>query len=404
MEEEAAKNLKNKLKPIAKEWGTFFGIAIAIAIAIYCVFTYLPYFASRSHYIIVSDSMDPQIKVGDIAVVNKTFQVENLQIDDIIAFYANLDLVGEDEVVVHYIADIYQDNTGAYKFRTKRLNNNPNNNWDTWTLTEADIIGTLDFKIMYIGKFLLFADSSFGKAVIITDIILIYLIFDIANDIKKEKKRITWRQGKRILRKAEKNMKLNKQPIGASIIGQTLETAISSIYTYNKEELVHSKRVSKICELIAIEMGLPAEEVEMVKIAGLFHDVGKIEIDDKILNKPSKLDATEYAIIQKHSTLGYELLNSVESFSQIAKIILEHHERWDGNGYPNKMHGDNISLHARIVAVADAYDAMISERPYKKAGNKQEAVNEIKRCAGSQFDPNIVHVFASRVFQNALKE
>ena len=108
MEEKTAKKQQKQLKAILKEWGTFFAIAVAIGIALFCLFNYLPYFTSRTHYIIVSDSMYPEIKVGDIAVINKTVEIQNLKQGDIIAFYANLDLVGEDEVVVHYVANIYQ--------------------------------------------------------------------------------------------------------------------------------------------------------------------------------------------------------------------------------------------------------------------------------------------------------
>ena len=124
---------------------------------------------------------------------------------------------------------------------------------------------------------------------------------------------------------------------------------------------------------------------------------GKIGIDETILNKPSKLDEVEWNEMQRHSEIGYRILSSVNEFSEIADYILEHHERWNGTGYPKGLRQENISLQARIITLADAYDAMTGTRPYGKPHTIMEAVQEIIRCAGTQFDPSIARIFVENV-------
>ena len=161
----------------------------------------------------------------------------------------------------------------------------------------------------------------------------------------------------------------------------------------------HSKRVGKLSKKIAKEMKLTKQQVKEVKLAALMHDIGKLSIDDSILNSKQRLTNEQYELIKKHTTVGYELLECSNDFLNLSKFVLEHHERWDGTGYPNKISGENISLPAGIIAVADSYDAMISDRPYRKALTKKQAREEIKRCAGSQFDPNIAKIFITKVLK-----
>jgi len=183
--------IKSKItKKVIIEWVKFFGISFLIVGALYLVVNYVPYFANRQHYIIVSSSMHPTIKVGDVAIINTDYDVNNLEVGDIIAFYENLDLVGPKEIVVHYIADIQYDEEEQLVFSTKRESIYSQVSWDNWQIHESDIIGQFDFKISYVGKFLLFLESAFGKAIVIADIVVIYILFDIYNDIKKKKNSI----------------------------------------------------------------------------------------------------------------------------------------------------------------------------------------------------------------------
>jgi putative nucleotidyltransferase with HDIG domain len=161
--------------------------------------------------------------------------------------------------------------------------------------------------------------------------------------------------------------------------------------------MLHSKRVSEFCEDIAAKMNFNKENVSQIRIAGLMHDIGKIGIDENILNKPQKLSSDEWKEIERHSEIGYRILSSVNEFSEIAEHVLEHHEKWNGKGYPRGLKGEEISLQARIIAVADAFDAMTRDRAYGKALSEEEAINEIRRCSGTQFDPEIAGVFVEKV-------
>ncbi|HEY5466946.1 MAG TPA: HD domain-containing phosphohydrolase, partial [Clostridia bacterium] len=143
--------------------------------------------------------------------------------------------------------------------------------------------------------------------------------------------------------------------------------------------------------------------VSQVKIAGLMHDIGKIEINGKIINKPQSLNPDEWEEIKRHPEIGYRILGSVSEFSRIADYVLEHQERWDGKGYPRGLKGSEISVQARIIAVADSYDAMTTNWIYGKALSEVEAIEEMKKCSGSQFDPDIVRMFIEKILGKAWK-
>jgi HD-GYP domain-containing protein (c-di-GMP phosphodiesterase class II) len=144
-------------------------------------------------------------------------------------------------------------------------------------------------------------------------------------------------------------------------------------------------------------MDFSEKNVNQIKIAGLMHDIGKIEIDEKILNKPDKLSKDEWERMQRHPEIGYRILSSINEFAAIANDILEHHERWDMKGYPRGLKGEEISLRARIIAVADAFDAMTTSQVFGKTLSEDEAINEIRSCAGTQFDPAVAQVFIEKV-------
>jgi hypothetical protein len=158
----------------------------------------------------------------------------------------------------------------------------------------------------------------------------------------------------------------------------------------------HSERVRAYSQMIGDELGLTADEIDRLRWAALLHDIGKLEIPFEILNKPGRLTAEEFETIKRHPGIGAQLTAPLAGWlGQSIRAVGEHHERWDGNGYPNGLRGTDISLAARIVAVADAFDVMTSVRSYKKPGTAAEARAELARCAGSQFDANVVRAFLS---------
>jgi putative nucleotidyltransferase with HDIG domain len=159
----------------------------------------------------------------------------------------------------------------------------------------------------------------------------------------------------------------------------------------------HSERVTKMAVEIAEAMGLSGLEVERIRLAGILHDVGKIGVPESILNKPGRLEKHEYEIVKTHSELGEKILRSVITDNEILQAIRHHHERYDGSGYPDRLSGTNIPKAARILAVADAYDAMTSDRPYRRAMSCLQACAELENGIGSQFDPEITTVFLSKV-------
>ena len=135
----------------------------------------------------------------------------------------------------------------------------------------------------------------------------------------------------------------------------------------------HSQRVSTLCEKIAIIMDFDDDDVNKMRMEGLMHDIGKIGIDEKVLNKKQKLSADEWNEIKRHPEIGYRILSSSKEFSEISKDILQHHERWDGTGYPMGLKGEEIKLQARIIAIADSYDAMTSTRTYGPLLNDEQS-------------------------------
>ncbi|NTW91654.1 MAG: HD-GYP domain-containing protein [Erysipelotrichaceae bacterium] len=140
-------------------------------------------------------------------------------------------------------------------------------------------------------------------------------------------------------------------------------------------------------------MNLDSHIVSKLRIAGLMHDIGKIGIPDSILDKPDRLTEEEFNLIRKHSEVGYRILSAANEFSEIADYILAHHERWDGMGYPKGLKGSDIPIYARIISVADSFDAMTSDRAYRKAMNINQAKQEIIKNSNVQFDPNVVKIF-----------
>jgi len=173
-------------------------------------------------------------------------------------------------------------------------------------------------------------------------------------------------------------------------ITQALVMAIEAKDSYTAG---HSMRVTAIAEKIGQKLGFNQEQLEKLKKAALLHDIGKIGIPEKILNKPGKLLPEEYREIQNHPEIGLEIIKPIEQMRDIFEIIYHHHEKYDGSGYPSGLKGEEIPLEARVLAVADAYEAMTSDRAYRKALTKEEAVSEILKQKGQQFDQKVVDAF-----------
>jgi putative nucleotidyltransferase with HDIG domain len=157
----------------------------------------------------------------------------------------------------------------------------------------------------------------------------------------------------------------------------------------------HALRVTELALRIAAALGAGERRIQAIRAGGPLHDIGKLEVDRAILEKPGALDPDELDEIRAHPELGARMLQGVRSMRAALDCVLHHHERWDGTGYPYGLGGHEIPLEARILAVADAYDAMISDRPYRKARTPEEARAEVERCAGSQFDPQVAVAFLS---------
>ena len=155
----------------------------------------------------------------------------------------------------------------------------------------------------------------------------------------------------------------------------------------------HSLRVAKYTKMLALKLGEDEETAARYYNIALLHDIGKIGIPDEILNKPGKLTESEYETVKEHAYRGYEILKKVKKQTFLAEGARHHHERFDGSGYPANLKGDKIPWVARIISVADAFDAMSSSRPYRKRLPMEKIVEEIKKCSGSQFDPKVAEAF-----------
>lgn len=194
---------------------------------------------------------------------------------------------------------------------------------------------------------------------------------------------------------AENHMYKHKLFERTSIRSKTIELIMSTLFEKSEQEEHHSNRVSRICQAIAAKLDLGQDTVNQMRVVGFMHDIGKIGIDEKILNKTGSLTSSERIDVERHPEIGWRLLSSTNEFSELAQFVIHHHEKWDGSGYPNGLKGEAIPLEARIICVAEAYEVMTSKGT--KTLTKKEAINELTRCSGTHFDPKIVEVFIEHV-------
>lgn len=179
----------------------------------------------------------------------------------------------------------------------------------------------------------------------------------------------------------------------------TVEALNALVEAHDQYTGQHTRRVATLATQLALALGLDATEARMIGLAGRLHDVGKIGISESVLQKAERLNGAEHATMQEHTIVGAEIISRIPSLRALVPVIRAHHERWDGEGYPDGLAGNAIPLGARIVAVADAYDAIITERHYQPARDAVAALNELRRCAGTQFDPDITRVLEETLTQ-----
>ncbi len=192
----------------------------------------------------------------------------------------------------------------------------------------------------------------------------------------------------------EKNVILERSSTEISTLNEGLLKTLAEVVDLRDPFVLgHSQQVTNYAVLMAKTLGLSQDQVELIRKAGLLHDIGKLGIPERILLKPTKLTADEYMIVKEHVVLGAEILQASQSLHNLIPIIRHHHERYDGKGYPDGLRGEGIPIEARIVAVADAVEAMASDRPYRRAMELDQILIELEKNAGTQFDPEVVRAF-----------
>ncbi len=196
-----------------------------------------------------------------------------------------------------------------------------------------------------------------------------------------------------IVSKAEAFMYRNKSSESPKMRFSSINTILQTLHDRCARERLHCRHVSQICVDIAKEMGFSEREIGEMSLIGRMHDIGKIAVNHALFGKPDKLTDEEWVDMKRHPEVGFRILSASTEMAYIAKSVLAHHERFDGGGYPSGLRGSGIPIMARILAVADAYEAMTNERPYRRTKTSKQALEEIASLSGSQFDPNVVDAF-----------
>lgn len=205
-----------------------------------------------------------------------------------------------------------------------------------------------------------------------------------------------------LLAEAEDRMYRNKLVETRSAHSAVIASLERTLAERTHETEEHARRMERLCRSIGAELGLPDSDMADLSLLAILHDVGKVAIPDNILNHPGSLDAQQWEVMRRHPEIGYRITSSCPDLAHIAPAVLSHHERWDGRGYPQGLAGNEIPRIARILAVADAYDVMVHGRPYRAPVEPREAMAELRRCAGTQFDPvlvNVLHTVVGRLPQ-----
>lgn len=202
-----------------------------------------------------------------------------------------------------------------------------------------------------------------------------------------------------LIQKAYISLSNEKSKEKNDLVKRSIILVLKTMFSKYKNEKEHSKRVGSICERMGKYFNFSLKDIHKLKVAGAMHDIGKIAVDEKVLFKKGKLTRREWIEVKSHVESGFRILASSTAFLPIADSVYQHHEKWDGTGYPNGLKGEEILLNARIIAIAEAWDALTAYKSYRSPMSKEEALEEIQRCSGSQFDPAIV-----KAFINVIKE
>ena len=201
----------------------------------------------------------------------------------------------------------------------------------------------------------------------------------------------------RVLREAEQWTYRRKLMIEKSFRSSVINALLSALAAKSEETEEHAERLQQYCGQIGKLLGVSAKELDEMSLFAMLHDIGKVGINDAILQKPAPLTDDEWLEMRKHPEIGFRIAQNNVDLAPISEYILSHHERWDGKGYPRGLCGEEIPMLSRILAIADAYDAMTNERVYRKAMSREAAAAEILRNAGTQFDPRIARLFVEQV-------
>jgi len=203
------------------------------------------------------------------------------------------------------------------------------------------------------------------------------------------------------LASAEEAMYKNKMLFSDSIRSNVVNTIINTLYEKDPYEEKHAQRVGTLSRKTARALGLDAESVKKIALGGLMHDIGKIAVDNRILEKPGMLNENEWKVMRKHAEIGARVISSDPDLADVGEAVLFHHERWDGTGYPKGLREKEIPIAARIIALADSYDTMINQSTYRRPISKEEAIAEIRRNKGTQFDPKLAEAFIKKVLNGS---
>jgi putative nucleotidyltransferase with HDIG domain len=205
------------------------------------------------------------------------------------------------------------------------------------------------------------------------------------------------------LRTADRRMYAEKNGRRASAGGQSTAVLLKVMVERSPDLGAHVDGVAALAEQTALALGMSDEHRTAVRQAAALHDIGKAAVPDAVLEKPGPLDEDEWAFMRRHTIIGERIMQAAPALSAAASLVRSSHERFDGTGYPDRLTGDEIPLGARIIAVCDAYDAMVSGRPYRAALSQVDALAELRRCAGTQFDPEVVSAFVGSVERARLR-
>jgi len=200
---------------------------------------------------------------------------------------------------------------------------------------------------------------------------------------------------------AQENMHYHKLLVRRSPHSAILSSVMATMLERSRETEAHGERLVSLSKQLGGRLGLGQKAMDELELYAMLHDIGKVGVDDRILNKPGKLTSEEWESMKKHSEIGYRIAASATELAHVADYILSHHERWDGTGYPDGLKGEDIPLLARAIAICDAYQAMVVDRPYRRALSQTAALAQLRACSGTQFDPQLVEVFIGALQKQA---